>query len=82
MSQAQAPKFVCCERTLKPLYKSCLTSAKAEIHVQTSGAKDLMPMSIKLRCVHAGCPGTSLAPSLQPPASGEGHVLGKSPLDS
>lgn len=59
----QKLRSVCCKGTLKPLYKRCLTSAKAEIHVQTSGSKDLMPMSIKLSHVHAGCPGTSLAAS-------------------
>lgn len=74
----QKLRSVCCKRTLKPLYKRCLTSAKAEIHVQTSGSKNLAPTSIKLRCVHADCPGTSLAVSPQHPASGEGRVLGKS----
>lgn len=77
MSQAKL-QSVCCKGTLKPLYKRCRTSAKAEIHVQTSGSKDLMPMSIKLRYVHTGCPGTSLAASPLHPDLVRG-VLGKSP---
>ena len=37
-----------CKGDFKSLFKRCLTSAKAEIHIQTSGSKGLRMMSIKL----------------------------------